>query len=186
MITNTFPRLEAAILQAEFWTNFIKTNQATLASSRWEKLESIVWIGVLEGETLPYTWRLTFDTLLLPGKELWTTVKEFEAVRQKVRRLFFTSREAMDFTRQVGELLQALTGQKPAAMDRLLAAIENARKLEKDVFRNWDSFTETLPPSQPGASLSVDESLAKALGITVEEARLRMEARRRELTAERG
>src|SRR5207248_3237486 len=88
------------------------------------------------GGVAPFTWRLTFDTLFRPGQESWTTIKEFETVRQAVYRLFFTAREALDWTRQVAEVLQALTGRNPAGMDRLLRVIEDARQLEEAVFRD--------------------------------------------------
>jgi hypothetical protein len=186
MVTETFLPLEGAIAHAESWTDYLKTDQVASAGNRLKTLENIVLSGAALGELLPITWRLTFDSLLLPGKESWTTTKEFEAIRQKVHRLFYTTREAMGSMRQMGELLQALTGKKPEGMDRLLAAIENARQLEESVFRNWDVFTEASPPSQATDSMPVDESLAKALGITVEEARQRMDERRRELNAKRG
>jgi hypothetical protein len=70
-------------------------------------------------------------------------------------------------------------------MDRLLAAIESARDLEETVFRDWPAFSEPLAAVNSADSLPVDESLAEALGITVEEARQKMETRRRELNAAR-
>ena len=60
-------------------------------------------------------------------------------------------------------------------MDRLLKTIEEARELEENVFRDWPSFSE---PWRLVDSLSVDESLAEALGITVDEARQKMDAHR--------
>ncbi len=137
-----------------------------------------MWVGVKVGEMLPFTWQLTFDVLFRPGEETWTTIEEFEAVRQKVHRLFFTAREAMDSTRQVAETLQVLTGRKPAGMDRPLQVIDEVRQLQEAVFRDWPSFEEPLPSGNPADSLAVDESLAEALGITVEEARQRLDARR--------
>ena len=183
VLLDRFPPLQGAITQAESWTSYLNAHRPEeIAVS----LESIVWAGVKLGESLPFTWRLTFDNLFRPGEECWTTVKEFEAIRQAVRLLFFTAREAMDRTRQVAETLQALTSRKPAGMDRLLGVIEDARQLEEAVFRDWPSFTEPLPFVNLADSLPVDESLAEALGITVAEARQRMDARKRELHAARG
>ena len=71
----------------------------------------------------------------------------------------------------------------PAGMERLLKAIDAARQLEENVFRDWPSFTE---PSLPADSLSVDESLGEALGITALEARQKIDARRRKLNAKPG
>ena len=148
-------------------------------------LDSIVSYGVKCGELLPLTWRLAFDTLFRPGEESWTTVKEFEDIRQAVRLLFFTAREALSRTREVAEALQTRTGRQPAGMDRLVKVMEDARRLEEKVFRDWPSFAETLPSRNPLESLPVDESLAESLEITVGEARQRMDTRRRELNAGR-
>jgi hypothetical protein len=182
-VLDNLPPLQSAIAHAESWTRYLKGQRLEeLAVS----LESIVGVGVNLGELLAFSWRLTFDGLFRPGKESWTTVKEFEAVRQAVYHLFCTGREALAWTRQVAEALQALTGRKPAQMDQLLRVIEDARQLEEAVFRDWPSFGEPLPSVNPADSLPVDESLAEALGISVEEAKQRLDARRRELNAERG
>src|SRR5207248_6526238 len=129
MAGDTFAPLQGAIAQAESWTRYLTARRPDLVHRQPEEiassLESIVWAGALSGELLPFTWRLTFDDLFRPGETSWTTVEEFEAVRQEVRRLFFTAREALDMTRQVAETLQVRIGRKPAGMDRLLAAIEN-------------------------------------------------------------
>jgi hypothetical protein len=184
-----FSPLQGAISQAVSWKQFLNDNRDELGSRRPEELvtclENIVWFGAKMGELLPFTWRLTFDNLFAPGAVSWTSIKDFEAVRQEVRRLFFTAREAMDMTRQVATALQTLTGRKPAGMDRLFAAIEDARLLEETVFQDWPSFTEPLPSVNSAEALPVDASLAQALGITVEEARQKMDARRRELNTKR-
>ncbi len=189
-VLDRFPPLQGAIAQAESWTRYLNAQQPELGSRRPEEitafLEAIVWVGVKLGELLPFTWRLTFANLFRPGEAPWTTVKEFEAVRQEVHRLFFTAREALDMTRQVAEVLQALTGQKPEGMDRLLEVIEGACRLEEAVLGDWPSFAEPLPTVNLADSLPVDESLAQALGITVEEAKQKLDARRRELNAKQG
>jgi hypothetical protein len=182
--------LQSTIASAESWTRFLNARRPESLSGRPEEgtasVESIVAAVVSLGEALPATWRLTFNTLLCPGGEPWTTVEAFEAIRQQVRRLFFTTREAMDRAREVADAWQARTGKTPAMLDRLLAAIENAARLEESVFRDWPSFADPLPSVASAGALPVDESLAEALGITVEEARLRLDARRRELEAGRG
>jgi hypothetical protein len=183
MAVDNFPPLQGTIAQAEAWTRYLHAQQPKEIA---DSLESIVWVGVKLGEQLPFTWRITFNSLFRPGEGSWTTVKEFEAVRRAVQRLFFTAREAMALTRQVGEALQTLTGQKPAGMDRLLEVIEEARRLEERVFRDWPSFLEPLPPMNLADSLSAEESLAEALGISVEEARQKMETRRNELNVKQG
>jgi len=182
-VIDRFPPLQGAIAQAESWSCYLNARRPEeMAAS----LESIVWVGVKLGELLPFTWRLTFENLFRPGEGSWTTVKEFEAARQQVHRLFFTAREAMDMSRQVAEALQARTGRRPAGMEQLFGVIEEARRLEEAVFRDWPSFAEPLPAVNLADSLPVDESLAEAFGITVEEARQRMDARRREINAEQG
>jgi hypothetical protein len=181
-ILDRFPPLQSAIAQAESWTRYLKDQSGSLQSEEdVASLETIVWVGVKAGEMLPLTWRLTFNVLFRSADGAWATGDEFEAVRQDMHRLFFTAREAMDATRQTAEGLQALTGRKPAGMDRLLQVIEEAQQLQESVFRDWPSFKEPLPSVNPADTLPADESLAEALGITVEEARQRMAARRREL-----
>jgi hypothetical protein len=53
--------------------------------------------------------------------------------------------------------------------------IEDARRLEETVFRDWPSFADPVKTSN---ALPVDESLAEALGVSVGEARQRLDARR--------
>ena len=190
MVGDAFPPLQGAIAQNESWTRYLNARRPDSPARRPEDIaasvDAIVSAVATLGETLPMTWSLTFDNLLRPGTESWSTVQELETIRQEVRRLFFTAREAMDKTRQVAEALQAQTGRKPAAMDRLLTKIDNARRLEEAVFRDWPSFSETMPVVTAADAAPVDESLAQALGVTVEEARQRLDARQRELQAGRG
>jgi hypothetical protein len=186
-VLDDFRPLQGAVAQAESWTKYLNARHDDQGSRRPEEIatcaESIVWIGVHLGESLPFTWRLTFDNLLRRGSPAWQTVKDFEAIRQAVRALFFTAREAMDSTRRTAEALQAHDGREHEGMDRLLKAIEDAHMLEESVFRDWPSFKEPTLSPDPIDSLPVDESLAHALGIAVEEARQKMDARRRELNA---
>ena len=183
-VLNTFPPLQAAIAHAESWRTYLNVCQDELRSPHAQDIvaraENTVGIGVQLGELLPITWRAAFHGLFRPSLASWYSVKEFEAIRQEVRALFYTVREAMDGARKTAELLQALTGRQPAGMDRLLKAIEEARELEENVFRDWPSYIE---PWLPADSLSVDEALAEALGITVDEARKKMDARRQQLNA---
>jgi hypothetical protein len=185
MLLNNFPPLQGAITQAESWTRYLTAQQPQFGkrppADVAVALESIVWVGVKLGEVLPFTWRVTFDNLFRPGQKSWTTVEQFDAVRQAVRLLFFSAREAMDMTRQLAETLQEVTGRQPGGMDRLLEVIESARQLEETVFRDWPVFAEPLPLLHAVDTLPVDEALAEALGLSVAEARLRMDARRREI-----
>jgi hypothetical protein len=147
------------------------------------RAENNVAIGVMLGELLPSTWRAACNVLFRPSLTPWKSVKEFEAFRNDTRALFYTVREAMDSIRKTAEKLQTLTGRKPDGLDRLLALIDDARRLEEAVFRDWPSFVEPLPASVD--ALPVDESLAKSLGITAEEARHKMDARKRELNSKK-
>src|ERR1700722_9115334 len=92
MVLDTFSPLQGAIAQAESWTRYLNARRPELTNRRPEEVtaaqESMIWFGVKLGELLPFTWRLAFNTLLRPGDEPWTTVQEFEAIRQEVRRLF--------------------------------------------------------------------------------------------------
>jgi hypothetical protein len=150
-------------------------HQSTIASA-----ESTFGIGVQLGELLPITWRAAFHCLFRPSLACWNSVKEFETFRQQVRALFYTVREAMDGARKIAAMLEALTGRQPAGLGRLLKAIEEARELEEQVFRDWPSFVE---PRLTSDSLPVDEALAECLDITVDEARQKMAARRHQLNA---
>src|SRR5437762_10083827 len=183
-VQNSFPLLQAAIAHAESWRTDLNACQDELRSPHAQDIvaraENSVGIGVQLGELLPITWRATFLGLLRPISASWNSVREFEAFRQQVRALFYTVREAMDGARKTAEMLQALTGRQPAGMERLLKAIDAARQLEENVFRDWPSFIEPLLPAD---SLSVNESLAEALGISVDEARQKMDARRHQLDA---
>jgi hypothetical protein len=183
-VLTTFPPLQAAIAYAESWRTYLNACQDELCSPNAQavitRAQNSIGIGVMLGEFLPSAWHANFNILFRPSLAPWKSVKEFEAFRQDTRALFYKVREAMDGARTVAEKLQALTGRKPEGLDRLLTLIEDARQLEENVFRDWPSFIE---PWLPADSLSVDESLAEALGITVDEARQKMDARRHQLNA---
>ncbi len=183
-VLETFPPLQTAIANAESWKTYLNSCQDELRSLHSQdiiaKAENAVGIGAQLGEFLPLTWRAAFHCLFRPTLAPWNSVKEFEALRQHLRGLFYTVWEAMDGARKIAEMLPALTGRQPAGMERLLKAIEEARKLEENVFRDWPTFIE---PWLPAGALPADESLAELLGITVEEARQKMDARRHRLNA---
>ena len=105
---------------------------------------------------------------------------EFETRRQTAREFFATFRDSMDRVNRIAASLRVLTGQEPAGMNRLTSLIDEARTLEESVFRHWPSLDE-LPLE--GNAISVDESLAEMLGISVELARQRMDQRRSRLKA---
>jgi hypothetical protein len=171
-VLDHFPPLRGAILQAQSWTSYLHAGPDESDAS----LDKFIAVGIQLGDWLSLTWRLTFDRFFKTDKTTWSTPKDLEAVRQEVRRLFFTTREAMDGFRQLAEA-QKVT---PAQFDKLLQAIDDAARLEEVVFRDWPSFTEPAPASN--STLPVDESLAEALGVSVDEARRKMDARRAELS----
>ena len=172
--------LQHAIDRAESVTRYLDARRPEQVA---DSLGSVVRAGIKLGEGLPDAWRLAFNNLVRVGDESWTTVAEFEAVRNAVRRLFFTAREAMEKTRRTAETLQNGTGRRTEGMDRLLEVMEDARRLEEAVFRDWPSFAEPLPPVNLAECVSVEESLAEILGVSVEQAREKLEARKRELDA---
>ena len=125
------------------------------------RAENTVAIAVQLGELLPITWRAIFHGLFRPTLASWNSAKEFEGLRQQLRALFFTVREAMERAQRIAESLQLLNGRKPEGMDRLAVLIEDAGRLEEAVFRDWPSFAEPLQSSCNAAdSLPVDASLA--------------------------
>ncbi len=173
--------LQHAIDRAESVSRYLDARRPEQVA---DSLEAVVAAGVETGEALPDAWRQAFHNLLGDDEDSWTSVAEFEAVRNAVRRLFSTVREAMEKARRTAEALQNGTGRRAAGMGRLLEVMEEARRLEEAVFRDWPSFAEPLPPVNLAECISVEESLAEVLGITVEQAREKLEARKRELDAQ--
>lgn len=171
-----FPPIEGAIAQAESWKEYL-THLGDLRKHKHAQItglmRSIVGTGIRLGELLPLTWRLTFDDLINAPE--WITTEDFEKTRQSVRRLFFTVREALELTWQMAQRLPEEI--ESADLERLQKLRAEAQELEATVFRDWPSFTEPMTPSMP---LTVVESLAEALGISVAEAQEKMDARRRE------
>jgi hypothetical protein len=192
MSASALETLEVAIRGAESVGSLLDAESpgrvaaAPISPDQLNVLDGLVWAGAFMGETLPMTWRLTFDNLFGEPTESWTTIQDFEAARNGVRKLFFTCREGMDKARVIAETIRAITGQIPPGMDRLLKAIENARLLELEVFRDWPPFADALPPVDPADRLTSEESLAEILGITEAQAREKMDARRHELNMGRG
>ena len=178
-VLNIFPPLQGAFAYAESLKPDLDACQNELSTASTQavigRAEKYISIGVMLGEWLPLIWRATFNILLRPSLGRWQSVQEFEGLRQEVRGMFYKVREAMDNIRKIALTLEGLTGRKPEGMDRLHTLIEDARLLEEKVFRDWPSFVENQPPTD---SKLVDESLAEALNITVEEARLKMDERR--------
>jgi hypothetical protein len=183
-VLNSFPPLQGAFAYAESLKPDLDAFQNELRTSVTEavisKAERYLCIGVMLGEWLPLMWKAAFNILLRPSQGPWQTVQEFENSRQEIRGLFHTVGEVMDTIRKMAMTLESLTGRKPLGMDRLNRLIEDARRLEEKVFRDWPSFLEPMAPDETpssGGPKSVEESLAEALSITVEEARLKMDAR---------
>src|ERR1043166_4144705 len=187
-VVEPFPPLRETVAYAKTWGTYLRTCRDELATPHAKEIvaraENCVRIGVMLGELLPITWRGVFHALFRPLSGAWKPVVEFEALRQEVRALFFTVRESMEGANEVARRLQKLTGRRLSEADQLDGLLDAARRLEDAVFQDWPSFAEqsaALPKS--AGSLPVDESLAEALGVTVEAARERLAARRRELDA---
>ena len=113
-VLDTFPPLQAAIALAESWKPYLNPSQDELrgppAQDFVNRAENAIGIGVQLGELLPITWRAAFHGRLRPTSASWHSVQEFETVRQAVRALFYTVREAMESARKTAEMLQTLTG----------------------------------------------------------------------------
>jgi len=179
-----FAPLETAIAHAESWKVYLHTCQDELRDSPSAtiiaKATATIGIAVQLGESLPLTWQAIFHGLLRAPSPTWGSVKESESLRQQIRALFFSVREVLDVANELAENLQKMTRRQPIGMARLVKLIEESRELEANVFKDWTSFAE---PLIPGAALSVEESLAEILGISVEEARAKLVARREQLNA---
>ena len=131
-------------------------------------LDAVIQAAIQLGEQLPDTWKRTFRSLA-PPDDGWMTVQQYEEERNAIRRLFFTVREAMDGARRAAEAHQARRGSAPADLPRLLTLIDDARRLEEEVFRDWPSFADPLPPPDLSKALPVDEAFAEILGLSVEQ-----------------
>lgn len=158
--------LQHAIDRAESVTRYLDARRPEQVAG---SLGAVIAAGVRAGEELPAAWRLAFNTLVRTGDGSWSTVAEYEAVRNAVRRLFTTAREAMEKTRRTAEALQNGTGRRPEGLSRLLEVMEEARRLEEEVFRDWPSFAEPLPPVNLAECQPVEEAFAEMMGITVEQ-----------------
>src|ERR1041384_6823163 len=101
-VLDSFAPLHSAIAYAESWTSYVNTRRDVLARDLRAGLhaaaDNMILMGIQIGESLPVTWRLAFDHFFRPGQPSWTTNDDLEAIRQAVRGLFFTAREAMDAT----------------------------------------------------------------------------------------
>ena len=146
-------------------------------------LDQVIRAAVELGEQLPDAWRQTFRGLGR-SEEGWMTVQQYEDQRSAVLGLFTTVRQAMDDARRAAEVSRARTGVAPADLPRLVALIEETRRQQEELFRDWVSFREPGPAPDFLTALTPEESLAKCLGVSVEEARRRMEARHREIAAQ--
>lgn len=179
MVLNTFPPLQAAIARAASLRTEVNAFQDELRSPHPRdaivKAEHTIGKCVQLGELLPLTWREVFHGLFGPDSASWQSVREFEAVGQLVSTLFHTVRLLMAEVREGAAELLAVTPRQLAGMDRLLKVIEAVRQLEEKVFRDWPSFVD---PWLPTESISLEESLAEALGVTVDEARQKLDRRR--------
>jgi hypothetical protein len=179
-----FPPLQVAIAHAESCRSYLNAcaqelrNRPERAMVNWA--EELVRAAIQQGELLHVTWLAALHGGLRSNQGSWRSVQEFEAFRKELRALFFTVRETLDRAQNILDVLKEQPGHRNDLPDHLLKASEAAFQLEEQVFRDWPAFTER--PATPGA-LPVDESLAEALGISVEAARQKLDARRQELNA---
>ncbi len=179
-----FGPLQQAIGLAETWKPQFAKCESEIASPEGKatiiRAQNCIRIGIALGELLPVTWQAIFQAFFGPSLMQFEPAEEFESLRQSTRGLFYTVREALDRVNRIAISLRDLTGQEPPGVNRLTSLIDEARTLEETVFRDWPSFTE--PPLE-GKTYSVEESLAEALGISVDAARQKMESRRSRLNA---
>ncbi len=181
-IADYFP-LQFTLDQAESVRRFLDGRQPEQVAPT---LDAVIHAAIQLGEQLPDTWKQTFRSLDHADAG-WMTVQQYEDQRNAVLRLFATVREAMNAARRAAEAEQARTGRAPVELPRLLTFIEDTRRQEEELFRDWPSFREPLPAPDFSKALTPEESVALGLGISVEQAKERMEARRRELASkERG
>jgi len=126
---------------------------------------------------LQKAWRATLEQLFPPGEE-FDSVRDLEDVRKALRRTLYEAGETMESVRRDAERWQHQSGNVPAGLDQLGAALDQVRRLEVDVFRDWPSFTEPLPAETEGP-LPVEEAFARMRGVTVEQLREMVAAHKR-------
>jgi hypothetical protein len=146
-------------------------------------LDDVVRAAVELGQQLPDAWKRTFRSLD-HAEDGWMTVQQYEDQRNAVLQLFAAVRKTMDDARRAAEAEQTRTGRALTELPRLLALIEDARRQEEDLFRDWQSFRDPIPPPDFSKALTPEQSLANALGVSLQEAKERMDARRRELDSQ--
>ncbi len=133
-------------------------------------LDEVIRAAIELGEYLPDAWRRTFRSLDR-CKEAWMTVQQNEDQRNAVLRLFTTVRQTMDDARRAAEAAQARTGAAPAELPRLVALIEDTRRQQEELYRDWSSFRDPLPPPDFVKAIPVEDAFAEMMGITVEQLR---------------
>ena len=139
--------------------------------------ESLVSVALEFPARLRQGWRVAYDGLKGPPGGDFIPVREVEEVREAVQKAFSGAGEALEKLHAEAIRRGGTSGDDAA---KLAAALEEVRRLEHGIFKDWVSFREPLP-DDPGEALPVDESLAEILGVTVEQARRKLEERRRQL-----
>ena len=138
--------------------------------SRWRTaLDAVIRAAIELGERLPDVWRQTFRSLDRVN-EGWMTVQQYEDQRNAVCQLFATVRQAMDNARRAAAA-QAQNGCASAELPRLIALIDDTRRQEEELFRDWPSFRESAQPPDFSKAIPVEDAFADMMGITVEQLR---------------
>lgn len=78
--------------------------------------------------------------------------------------------EASDSMRSIQEAVRAWqqrTGRTVAGFDQIAGAMEEVRRLQEDIFRDWDSLVEPMD-EPPGDPMPVDEAFALIAGMDKE------------------
>ena len=167
--------LQYSLDQAASVRRFLRERDSREMARRvWDSLASVM---LDYPRLLQEAKRATVDGLMGgPSDEPFIPVRQVEDARNALRKAFSEAGAAL-------EAVTAAAREQPAAAEyvgRLQAALEEVRRLEEETFQHWVSFVEPLP-EEPGEPLSVEESLAEVLGISVGQARQKLEERKRQL-----
>ena len=127
--------------------------------------ETLVRVALDYPVLLRAAWRVAFDSL--GGDEDFIPVRLIEDVRNSLLRAFAEASDSMRSIQEAVRAWQQRTGRTVAGFDQIAGAMEEVRRLQEDIFRDWDSLVEPMD-EPPGDPMPVDEAFALIAGMDKE------------------
>ncbi len=103
-------------------------------------------------------------------------------MRNSLLRAFAEASDSMRSIQEAVRAWQQQMGRTVAGFDQIAGAMEEVRRLQEDIFRDWDSLVEPIE-GPPGDPMPVDEAFAEMMGITKEELARKVEEHKRKKKA---